>query len=64
MKIDSEAGGINTFLFEPQQRGTLNLINQEIMAPQQGVVTSDAIRVMRRETATRRALGGQAFSPV
>ena len=57
-KNDSEAGGINTLLVEPQQRGTLNLINQEIIAPEQGVVTSDAIRVMRRETATRSALGG------
>ena len=64
MKNDSEAGGINTLLVEPQQRGTLDLFNQEIIAPEQGLVTSEAIRVMRRETATRSALGGQTFSPV
>ena len=58
MKNDSKAGGINTLLVEPQQRGTLNLINQKIIAPEQGVATSDAIRVMSRETATRSALGG------
>ena len=59
IKNDSEAAGINTLLVQPQQRGTLNLINQEIIAPKQGVVTSEAIRVMRRETATRSALGGR-----
>ena len=64
IKNDSETGGINTVLVEPQQRGTLNLINQEIIASEQGVVTSEAIRVMMRETATQSALWGQAFSPV
>ena len=34
IKNDSEAGDINTLLVEPQQRGTLNLINQEIIAPE------------------------------
>ena len=58
MTNDSEAGGINTLLVELQQRETLNLFNQEIIAPEQGLVTSEAIRVMRRETATRSALGG------
>ena len=52
MKNDSEAGGINTLLVEPQQRGTMNLINQKIIAPEQGVAASDAIRVMRGETTT------------
>ena len=52
MKNDSEAGGINTLLVEPQQRGTLNLFNQEIIAPEQGLVASEAIQVIRRGTAT------------
>ena len=64
IKNDSEAGGINTLLVEPQQRGTMNLINQEIMASKQGVATGDAIRVMRRATATGSDREGQAFSPV
>ena len=41
IKNDSEAGDINTLLVEPQQRGSLKIINQEIIAPEQGVVTSE-----------------------
>ena len=63
-KNDSEAGGINTLLVEPQQRGTLNLFNQEIIAPEQGPVASEAIKVIRRWPATRSILGGQNLSPV
>ena len=55
-KNDSEAGGIRTLLVEPQQRGTFNLFTQEIIAPEQGLVASEAIKV-RIETATRSALG-------
>ena len=64
MKNDSEAGGINTLLVGPQQRGTLNLFNQEIIAPKQGLVAGEAIKVMGGERATRSALGCQTLSPV
>ena len=57
MKNDNEAG-VSALLVEPQQRWTLDLFNQEILAPEQGLLTSEAIRVTRREAVTRSALGG------
>ena len=36
-----------------------NNVGREIIRPEQGLVTSEAIRVIRRGTATRSALGGR-----
>ena len=58
MKNANEAGRVTALLAEPQQRGTLDLFNQEILATAQGLLTSEVIRVTRREVATRSALGG------
>ena len=58
---DNDAGCVTAPNFEPQQHGTLNLFNEEILVPDQGLLTSEAIRVTGRQTATRSALGAKRF---
>ena len=64
MKNVNEAGGVTALLVEPQQRGRLDLFNQEILVSEQGLLTSEAIRKRGERRRIDRSLGGQAFSPV